>query len=434
MSPSVEIASYSEEELAAMMADLESDIVERKESLRGDAPVKIREAVCAFANDLPDRRRPGVVLVGVDDDGRAVGGDVSDELLRQLADIKTDGNIVPPPTMVVEPRVLAGVRVAVATVRPSDSPPVRYQGRIWIRVGPRRAVAGAQDERILSEKRRHRDPHFDARRAPGGRLADLSLRRFEEEYLPSAVDAETLASNDRSTEERLAAAKMIVSVDDPVPTMGGVLVLGKRPQDFVPGAYAQFLRVAGTEFGDPVTTEVCQGVIEDVVRRLGQAHRRTIERVDFPSWARFAIRPIPWMPWCATPSPDSTKAPTRPPSCTGSTTASRSASAQRRKLRPAGRGRLRSARRGDAGARPGATGFGIPGHAGFCAPPSHPEPEFRLDPTWKHCTVPDAGPHIPVTGAPPGPGGACGRSSSHGRPGARSKTIRWPASAPDRSM
>ena len=102
--PAVEIASYSEEELTAMMADLESDIVERKESLRGDAPVKIRQAVCAFANDLPDRRRPGVVLVGVDDGGRAVGGDVSDELLRQLADIKTDGNIVPPPTMVVESR------------------------------------------------------------------------------------------------------------------------------------------------------------------------------------------------------------------------------------------------------------------------------------------------------------------------------------------
>ena len=273
------------EALTAMMTDLESDIVERKESLRGDAPVKIRQAVCAFANDLPDRRRPGVVFVGANDDGRPVGGDISDELLRQLADIKTDGNIVPPPTMVVEPRMLAGARVAVVTVRPSDSPPVRYQGRIWVRVGPRRAVASAQDERILSEKRRHRDPHFDARRAPTARLADLSLRRFEEEYLPSAVDAETLASNDRSTEERLAAAKMIVSVDDPVPTVGGVLVLGKRPQDSLPGAYAQFLRVAGTEFGDPVTdTEACQGVIADVVRRLDDklvAHNRT--SVDFLS-------------------------------------------------------------------------------------------------------------------------------------------------------
>ena len=88
------------------------------------------------------------------------------------------------------------------------------------------AHATAQDEWILNEKRRH----FDACRAPRARLADISLRRFEEGCLPAAVDAETLAGNDRSTEERLAAAKMIVSVDDPVPTVGGILVLGKRPQ------------------------------------------------------------------------------------------------------------------------------------------------------------------------------------------------------------
>lgn len=78
---------------------------------------------------------------------------------------------------------------------------------------------------------------------------------------------------------------MIVSVDDPVPTVGGILVLGKRPQGFLPGAYAQFLRVAGTEFGDRVAdSEVCRGAIADVVRRLDDkliAHNRT--SVDFLS-------------------------------------------------------------------------------------------------------------------------------------------------------
>ena len=47
-----------------MMTDVESKLVERKESLRGDAPNGIRQAVCAFANDLPDHRRPGIVFVG----------------------------------------------------------------------------------------------------------------------------------------------------------------------------------------------------------------------------------------------------------------------------------------------------------------------------------------------------------------------------------
>ena len=39
---------YSDSKLEAMLSDVESDLVARKESLRGDAPSGIREAVCAF--------------------------------------------------------------------------------------------------------------------------------------------------------------------------------------------------------------------------------------------------------------------------------------------------------------------------------------------------------------------------------------------------
>ena len=35
--------------------------------------------------------------------------------------------------------------MAVVTVVPSDSPPVRYEGRVWVRIGPRRGWATAQD-------------------------------------------------------------------------------------------------------------------------------------------------------------------------------------------------------------------------------------------------------------------------------------------------
>ena len=277
--------AYSDNELEAMMANLESDRVERKESLQGDSPARVREAVCAFANDLPDHRHPGVVFVGADDDGRPSGIAITDELLRRLADVKADGNIVPPPTLTVGKHRLFGQDVAVVTVRPSDSPPVRYRGRTWTRVGPRRAVASAQDERILSEKRRHRDPHFDARPVRTAGLADLATGRFEDEYLPAAIDPEALAANDRTAEERLAAAKMIVSAEDPVPTVAGLLVLGKRPLDHLPGAYVQFLRVGGKEWGDEVIDEArCAGPVADVVRRLDDkliAHNRTA--VDFTS-------------------------------------------------------------------------------------------------------------------------------------------------------
>lgn len=246
------MAPLSDAELEALLADTGSDRVERQESFRGEA---CREAVCAFANDLPDRRRPGVVFVGADDAGHPTGLPITDELLRQLADLKTDGNIVPPPTMTVEKRLLAGTPVAVVSVSPSEIPPVRYRGRICIRVGPRRAYASGSDERLLAEKRRHRDRHFDSLPVEGARLSDLLLLTFEHEYLPRAVDAETLAKNDRTLEERLASLKFIASIHDPTPTIAGLLTLGRNPQDFLPGATVQFLRIAGVEWGGPILDE-----------------------------------------------------------------------------------------------------------------------------------------------------------------------------------
>jgi ATP-dependent DNA helicase RecG len=277
--------AYSDQELETMLGDLESDGAERKESFKGDAPAKVREAVCAFANDLPDHRRPGVIFIGARDDGSPAGLAVTDELLLQLADMKTDGNIVPPPTLTVEKRLLRGSEMAVVTVWPADSPPARFKGRIWIRVGPRRAIASAQDERILNEKRRHRDVHFDAQPLPAATLADLSRVRFEEDYLPSAFSGDVLAANERSYEQRLAATKMVLSTDLPTPTVAGILVLGIRPRDFIPGAYIQFLRVGGREWGDPIHDEAAlDGSIGDLVRRVDEklaAHNRTT--VDFTS-------------------------------------------------------------------------------------------------------------------------------------------------------
>lgn len=275
-------------ELEALLADLESDRAERKESLRGDSPTAAREAVCAFANDLPGHGRPGVVFVGARDDGTPSALLITDELLRQLADMKTDGNIVPPPTLSVEKRRLRGHEVAVVAVTPSDSPPVRFKGRICIRIGPRRGIASAQDERILNERRRHRDRPFDMQPVPSAALSDLDRRLFEEEYLPAAFAPEIVAANDRRYEERLAATKMVVAADEPIPTVLGVLVLGSRTRDFLPGAYIQFLRIAGRGLADPIADEqVIDGPVAEVLRRIDEklvAHNRTL--VDLTTGTR----------------------------------------------------------------------------------------------------------------------------------------------------
>ena len=174
---------------------------------------------------------------------------------------------------------------------------MRYRGRTWIHVGPRRAVASAQDDRILNQKRQYRDPHYDVFPVRAARLDDLQVGRFMDEYLPAAVDPETLAANDRTAGERLAAAKMIVSVAEPVPTVAGVLVLGRRPQHFLPGAYLQFLRIAGREWGGEVLDEArCEGPVADLVRRVDDkliAHNRTaVEFISGPTETRRSTYPL----------------------------------------------------------------------------------------------------------------------------------------------
>lgn len=261
---------YSDAQLESMMIDLESDRAERKQSFQGDAPQKVREAVCAFANDLAGHGEPGVVLIGVHDKGTPMPGFVvTDELLRQLADIKTDGNIVPPPTLLVEKRLLQGDEVAVMTVWPCDTPPVRYKGRIHVRWGPRRGLATAQDERILNERRRHRDKPFDVQPVTSATLTHLSRVRFEHEYLPALVAPDVIQANERSYEQKLAATKMIVDEAEPIPTVLGLLTLGNKPSDQIPGAWGQFLRLAGTEISSPVVDEeAVYGTVSDQIRRL----------------------------------------------------------------------------------------------------------------------------------------------------------------------
>ncbi|MEZ4865148.1 MAG: ATP-binding protein [Caldilineaceae bacterium] len=277
--------SYTDTELEIMLTDLESDRVERKESFRGDAPQKAREAVCAFANDLPNYQQAGVIFIGATDKGAPAGLSITDDLLTQLADIKTDGNTLPPPTITVTKRTLLGAEVAVILVKPSDSPPVRYRGRIYIRIGPRRGIATAQDERILNEKRRFRDLPFDAQPVPLATIADLNRRSFEEEYLPLAFAPDVLLANERTYEQRLAATKMVATAADPTPTVVGLLTIGNQARDFLPGAYIEFLRVDGTEWTDAVIDNaLISGPLPQMIRRLDEklaAHNRIA--VDFTS-------------------------------------------------------------------------------------------------------------------------------------------------------
>lgn len=167
-----------EQELRQLLADLESDRVERTVSTRDTD--KFCEAICAFANDMPAHNLPGYLVIGArDKDGKVEGVEVSDQLLQQLSGCADSGQIVPLPSMSVQKLSLSEGDVAVVVVRPSDVPPVRYRGRVWIRRGPRRAIANEQEERILTEKRVYHARTFDLRPCRNCGRDDLVLDLFQ---------------------------------------------------------------------------------------------------------------------------------------------------------------------------------------------------------------------------------------------------------------
>jgi ATP-dependent DNA helicase RecG len=261
------LEQVTDRELEEILYDLESDTVERTVSVRDTD--KFGEAICAFANDLPDHRRPGVLFVGVDDGGNCAGIEVTDQLLQNLAAIRSDGNLLPQPSIAVEKRRIRECDVAVVTVQPASDTPVRYKGVVWIRVGPRRARASPQDERLLIEKRRYRDQPFDLRPVSWATLEDIDLELFERTYLPASVSPEVMAENERDSRQKLSSLRLFSPGPDGAPTVTGLLAIGRDPIRFLGGAYIQFLRIDGLELTDSIQDQkVIDGPIPRLIEQL----------------------------------------------------------------------------------------------------------------------------------------------------------------------
>lgn len=290
--------TLSDEALAQLFHSPESERLERKESLSD--PDRICQAICAFANDISGSDQRGVLIIGQKDDLSCAGLSINSQLLEKVGGWRSDGNFQPFPTMTVEGREVEGCVVAVIVVTPSVNTPVRYKDRIWIRVGPRRGTASAEEERRLIEKRRVQDLPFDARGVPGASLNDVDLVRFKLEYLPSAVPSDILAENDRTLEQQMQALRLLDRQE--TPTVTAILLLGKSPQDFLPGSYIQVLRIGGERLTDPVIDQhVLTGALSDQLRRLDEIADLWIQtassvgyqsRTDLSDYPSAALRQI----------------------------------------------------------------------------------------------------------------------------------------------
>lgn len=234
----------TKEELDQLLPQLEQDRIEKTISVN-DAN-KFGEAICAFANDLANHNKPGYLIVGVHDDGTKAGMAITEKNLQTLLDFRTDGRIVPPPSMIVAKFEYSDGELAVVEVQPHFLPPVRFKGKLCVRAGIRKGIANEAEERILTEKRSAFARTFDVLPCKGSTLDDISIELFKLRYLPSAIDADTLAENGRELKPQLASLKFY-DIKEDCPTYAGILMFGTNPRFFIPGASVQYVRFQGED-------------------------------------------------------------------------------------------------------------------------------------------------------------------------------------------
>lgn len=217
---------------------------------------KFREAICSFSNDMAGRGEAGYPLIGVDERDPAFRMPITDELMQQFASYRSDGQIMPLPVLNVAkvPHPDGGGDVLVVEVKPHDMPPVRFKGRVHIRVGPRKDTASESEERMLMERRASNFPTFDATPCPEGDLKRMDLETFRQTYRPQAIAEEVIAENHRDMKEQLAALRFYNLKRD-CPTNAGMLVFAYDPLDLFPGAKVQFVQFDGLELSDDPAAE-----------------------------------------------------------------------------------------------------------------------------------------------------------------------------------
>lgn len=282
---------YGKDQLRELLRGGESHLVQFKRNV-GDRR-SVRRNICAFANDGPGTGRAGVLFVGIDDDGTCADTRIDDGLLKTLALMRADGSIQPLPAMRVDEMTIDGCRVAVVQVEPSRSPPVRFEGRVWVKVGPTVQQATMEDEQRLVERRRASDLPFDRRPFAEASAEHLDDEYVERVYLSAAVPADLLAENRRPLHAQMESLGLLM---DGKPTRGALLAIARHPQRWVSGAYVQCLHFSGNELTSPIKSRhEFTGKLEHVLNRVDElvdtttttstdivSANREVRRYDYP--------------------------------------------------------------------------------------------------------------------------------------------------------
>ena len=139
-------------------------------------------------------------------------------------------------------------------------------------------IPHSTEETILAERKARNFTTFDARPCFGASLDDIDIDLFQHDYLPKAVDAAILASDDRPIERKLESLRLFNSVYN-LPTNAAVLLFGRDPRHFFPGAAVQYVSFGGLDKGTEILNEhLFKGPIMKMLPQIDLFIETTIAR------------------------------------------------------------------------------------------------------------------------------------------------------------
>ena len=268
-----QITWLDEAELIKLSKEQENEFIEKTRSI--DIK-KIAKTICAFSNDLSNRRKVAVMFIGITDDGKYTHHSFTDTMQLQVTNIKHSGSLQPLPVILVQILPIDQYEILAIQVQPSKNPPMRYNNRCWIRIGPSVQLASEQEEKNLLEKRQAGNLPEDMKGVFNATIEDdLNMDFFKTQYLPFAVSNEVFSANNREIKTQMRSLRLLDY--EFKPTMTAILLLGKHPRHWFPGAYIQFIRFDGRTLTDPIKNQLeISGVLQDQIPQIEKVFKANI--------------------------------------------------------------------------------------------------------------------------------------------------------------
>jgi ATP-dependent DNA helicase RecG len=220
----------------------------------------LAETLAALAN-----ANGGLALLGVSPKG-SVQKETDVNALRDAA--TAAGLLTDPPLVLPSAQVITIEQGPVVVVQvPAGLPHIyNLQGMYWTRTaGQNRPLTTPELRRLLLERG---DAGYEAQLVPNATLADL-----DEQRILRYLDQVAFSATEDITQALLArgcvayAEPVLGSAPLVMPTVAGVLLFGRAPQQFVRSAEIICVRYAGEEMSDEFVRQDISGTLPDQIRQ-----------------------------------------------------------------------------------------------------------------------------------------------------------------------